>query len=272
MQKQKIANDRELLKAVHFNAYQEVTKQKKEGLLKYLRVNSMEISNQNANPFNDLLQLYPVIASTNYSIDRSIPQDIVFDLVIIDEASQCNIASSLPAVKRAKRLIIVGDEKQLNPVITVEERTDDRNLAFCDLMDKKEVYSFRKNSTFDLFHKIIKPGKTFLLNEHYRCHPQIIEFSNKQFYQGKLKVKTEKSAGTYCGAHVLNIKGRVAYINKGCRSASNDDEANYIVDFLLGNVEQLAHKSIGIITPFRRHKDLLRRKIEKVSSNCTDRA
>lgn len=270
VKKEKIVNDQLLLKAVHNNSMQKETRGKKESLLKYVNIDGMNTSNSYTNIYNDLLIMYPVIATTSYAIANSIPQNTVFDLAIIDESSQCNIASSLPVIRRARRLIVVGDDKQLNPVITVEENTDTRNLEFCELIESKEVYSFKDNSTFDLFNKIINTDKMFLLNEHYRCHPHIIDFSNQEFYEGLLNIKTENTEGEYFGISAINVKGRVFYEKGRSRSASNSSEADFVIEFLLNNFEAISNKTIGVITPFRRQKELLKRKISKVISNCND--
>jgi len=75
--------------------------------------------------FAHLTKFFPVILCTNQSVPSSIPIDFSFDLVIIDEASQCIIPASLPAVKRARRLLVVGDDNQLEPVVDLSAVWDE---------------------------------------------------------------------------------------------------------------------------------------------------
>ena len=268
--KDKIANDQWLLKAVHNNAVYHAIKDKKDALLRYINMDGMNTGDSYTDIYNDLLSIFPVIAATSYAIASSIPQNTLFDLAIIDEASQCNIASSLPVIRRAKRTIVVGDDKQLSPVVTIEDNIDERNLDYCELKEHGHIYSFKKNSTFDLVNSTIDQTYALLLNEHYRCHPQIIEFSNAEFYDGLLNIRTEFIESDNTGITAIHVPGRVNYHTERSRSAYNDLEADYVIEFLLSNYHFFADKTVGIITPFRRQKELIHRKLSQIKSSSND--
>ena len=132
------------------------------------------------------------------------------------------------------------------------------------------IYSFKKNSTFDLVNSTIDQTYALLLNEHYRCHPQIIEFSNAEFYDGLLNIRTEFIESDNTGITAIHVPGRVNYHTERSRSAYNDLEADYVIEFLLSNYHFFADKTVGIITPFRRQKELIHRKLSQIKSSSND--
>lgn len=71
------------------------------------------------NPY-ELLQEYPVILSTTFSSRDSLNTDVVYDYLIMDEASQVDIATGALALSCARNVVIVGDTKQLPNVVTEE--------------------------------------------------------------------------------------------------------------------------------------------------------
>ncbi|MBF8436093.1 AAA family ATPase [Halanaerobiaceae bacterium Z-7014] len=108
-----------------------------------------------------------------------------FDVVIIDEASQSNVTSLL-ALLRAKKAIIVGDEKQITPSAVGR----DKQKVFDYI--SKYLKNIPYNDNFDLETSIFELAEIFfgtkslMLKEHFRCLPEIITFSNELFYQNKI--------------------------------------------------------------------------------------
>ncbi len=120
-----------------------------------------------------------------WRVSEQLPAELgLFDLVIVDEASQSDI-TSLPALLRGKKVLIVGDDKQVSPThVGLDERTIVqlrttylRNLPFADQMDPAV-------SLYELGGMLF-PGKAILLREHFRCVEPIIRFSSR-FYQNLL--------------------------------------------------------------------------------------
>lgn len=108
-----------------------------------------------------------------------------FDVVIIDEASQSNVTSLL-ALLRAKKAIIVGDEKQITPSAVGRDKRKvldyiDRHLAEIPFSDNFDL----ETSIFELA-EIFFGTKKLMLKEHFRCLPEIISFNNDLFYQNKI--------------------------------------------------------------------------------------
>ncbi|MCG8156157.1 AAA family ATPase [Brenneria goodwinii] len=126
--------------------------------------------------FNEFIKRYPIIGSSTHSIINSIANGALLDYVIIDEASQQDIIPGILGLGCAKNIIIVGDRKQLPHV-----------PAKLDVTPPSEFYDCVRYSLLDSFVSIFKNTiPETLLKEHYRCHPKIIQFCNKQFYDNQL--------------------------------------------------------------------------------------
>ncbi|MGF6204351.1 very-short-patch-repair endonuclease/RecA/RadA recombinase [Pseudomonas frederiksbergensis] len=133
--------------------------------------------------FDEFLKRYPVIASGTHSIVNSLKPGAVLDYVIIDEASQQDIVPGILALGCAKNLIIVGDRKQLAHIPAKLGRAAPEDQGHYDC----EKYSLL-DSCVSVFNDSIPMT---LLKEHYRCHPQIIQFCNQQFYANQLVPMTQ---------------------------------------------------------------------------------
>jgi very-short-patch-repair endonuclease len=174
----------------------------------------------------------------------------LFDLLVVDEASQCGIAAILPLAYRAKRLVIVGDPNQLTPVVTLSEATVKAVASSLHVDEQAMVdqrLSYRKDSAFTAFESRAV-GSTYLLNEHYRCHPRIANFFNRNFYGGKLRVLSDIACadGEVCGLQLIPVRGRTELGPHG--SARNRAEADAVVSWVLGHLNDSA--TIGVVTPF----------------------
>lgn len=211
-----------------------------------------------------LLLALPVWLSKLSDLHRVIPlKHEQFDLVIIDEASQCDMASALPALARAKRAVITGDPKQLRhisflPVARQKELATLHGLY----ADDADAFDFRRVSLVDLVSAQIRDQKQVVfLNEHFRSRPEIIAFSNREFYSEQLSIMTGHREVDRHGAAPLTLHR----IN-GARSAngSNRDE----IDAVIAQVEELTAEgkpalSIGILSPFRAQVEAILKRIEK---------
>ena len=125
----------------------------------------------------------------HYRICESLPAQYgAFDLVIIDEASQSDL-SALPALLRAKKVLVVGDDKQVSPdgIGMEEERVQNMMARFLG----NQVGLYRplmspERSLYDLF-KVVFAKSGTMLREHFRCVAPIIEYSKREFYNHELK-------------------------------------------------------------------------------------
>ena len=136
-----------------------------------------------------LNQEYPVILSTTYSIKGTLALNHIYDYLIVDEASQVDLATGVLAFSCARNLIIVGDLQQLSNVLTEDDIRISNEIA--GRYNVPDDFRFSKHSLLSSALAVWKNAPVVLLREHYRCHPKIISFCNRKFYNGKLIVMTE---------------------------------------------------------------------------------
>lgn len=123
---------------------------------------------------------YPVILSTTYSLSSSLSYKTCYDYVIVDEASQVDLATGALALFCAKKAVIVGDLKQLPNVVNREQKeiTDEIFSKY----NLPNAYKFSDHSLLSSVVELFPDIPKVLLKEHYRCHPEIIGFCNQKFY------------------------------------------------------------------------------------------
>ncbi len=209
--------------------------------------------------FKPLLAAFPCWCATTYAISNSIPlKSGMFDVVIIDEASQCDIASCFPILYRAKKAVIVGDDKQLPHLSFLEKAKEQSFLNQYGIEDKYQLmWRFRTNSMFDLANYY--STSPVLLDEHFRSTKPIIEFSSNEFYGGRIKIMKPflSAEGAIEVVGVPNAK--VDY-----DATRNHVEAEALIKKLCDIIaEDNGEKpvSIGVVSPFRAQVDLIKRDI-----------
>lgn len=199
------------------------------------------------------LKEYPVVLSTTYSAKSCISKDLVFDYVIMDEASQVDIKTGALALSCAMNAVIVGDDKQLPNVVSQEEEKAFR--AIQDFYHIEDAYNTATHSFLQSCVEVFKDAPVTLLREHYRCHPQIIEFCNQRFYNGELVAMTKNNAEKNVLKVVRTPKGNHA------RGHFNQREIDVITNEVLP--EYINQGSIGIITPYRLQAEEINKTIGK---------
>lgn len=160
--------------------------------------------------FAHVLKAIPFWFSSLGNLHRLLPlQEELFDLVVIDEATQCNMAVCLPALQRAKRVVVLGDPKQLKHVSFVSFEQQ-KILAELHKVNSADIsHNFRGNSVLDYALSACELAEqSSLLDEHFRSHPQIIQFSNSEFYQNELKIMTERPTNRQRSVEVINVSGK----------------------------------------------------------------
>ncbi len=195
---------------------------------------------------------YPVILSTTYSLRNCLHRDVLYDYVIIDEASQVDICTGVLALSCAKKAVIVGDIKQLPKVIPPE------HIGITDSIFKKyklpESYRYRKHSLLSAMINIFPNIPSTLLREHYRCHPKIINFCNKKFYNNQLIILTEPKSEKEPLIIYKTVEGNHS------RNNINQRQIDVIKNEIIPNENLcLTDGSVGIVTPYRNQADLLKK-------------
>lgn len=204
--------------------------------------------------FDTLKNAFPIWLVNLSEVGQVLPQTKgLFDLVIIDEASQCDIATALPLLQRAKRAVICGDPKQLRHVSFLSARKTRMLAEKLSLSEQEtEPFDFRRKSLLDLVLDSTEDQDSIsFLNEHFRSSPKIIDFSNQQFYGGNIHLMTE---GVY---HQPDESVQLHKLDGTRLNGINTSEAEYILSQIQllfedqKDLEPEAKSSIGVLSPFR---------------------
>ncbi len=212
--------------------------------------------------FPSLVNMLSCWAVTSLSTRGRVPLEPgFFDLVVIDEASQCDIASALPLLFRAKAAVIIGDPKQLRHISAIPPRRDRELLQKHDLADGYAKWAYSENSLFDLASPLSGQDDIIMLRDHHRSHADIIEFSNQHFYEGRLRIATKydrlrRPAPDAPTVRWVPVQGVVVRPGTG---AVNEIEAKAVVKELerLG-IQQGYTGTVGVVTPFRAQANRIR--------------
>lgn len=203
--------------------------------------------------YNDFIQRYPVVLSTTQSLFNNIPEKFLFDYLIIDEASQSDLLSSVVAMSCAKNVVVVGDSKQLEHID--EERLFNESEKLAKVYEIEDSYRYEKNSLLGSIKKSVEDVPTTLLREHYRSVPDIINFCNKMFYNNQL-IPMTKNNGKHINI-IKTVKGNHARINPEGSGQYNQREIDEVVKIVGSNI----NNKIGVITPFRYQANLINEKV-----------
>ena len=212
---------------------------------------------------NIFLKNFPCIIASLRDYSNIIPLDKdIFDLVIIDEASQVNIAQAFPTLIRGKKILVLGDRKQFSNIKSSMAAKDVNSeyIAKINLCFENEfkVYNEKfkifniKNSVLD-FMEDSKPDFSIQLRTHFRGYGELISFSNNYFYNNKLQtLKIRKKT--------LNEIIKFKFINNPYYDTKNNSKnTNQLeIDFIVKQLEKYKTEyeninkkpTIGIISPF----------------------
>jgi superfamily I DNA and/or RNA helicase len=114
----------------------------------------------------------------------------LFDIVVFDEASQCDIASALPLLYRAKSVVVIGDAKQLSHISGLARGQDHALMEKHGLFPSFAEWAYAHQSLFALAATQVSSDDIVTLVDHHRSHADIIGFSNAEFYERRLRVAT----------------------------------------------------------------------------------
>jgi very-short-patch-repair endonuclease len=208
---------------------------------------------------------------TNAHQTQSFPlEPDLFDVLVIDEASQCTLTNILPLIYRAKSLAVIGDPNQLPAIF--KDISLGKEAAFAakhSITGCADRFGHRNNTLFQLGLTFLPGGRKNMVNliEHYRSHPLIIGFSNLYIYQMHLtlkkKIHLNNRACPVSGVFGLDVPGECFRGSRG-QSWVNPKEAQAICDIVksIRSDDTFFGKTIGIVTQFRGQKD----KIEELLS------
>lgn len=226
---------------------------------------------------SDILSEAQVIACTLVGSNNSLLRDRSFKTVFIDEAAQALEPACWIPIMKARRVIMAGDHCQLPPTV-------------------KSYEAGKQGLNVTLFEKVIERQQVdSLLEVQYRMNKAIMEFSNQQFYRGKLTAFESVAHRKL----VNEDENPLLFIDTaGCgftertengRSASNPEEANLLLNYLNDYLQQLTSydneiinkiRRVGVISPYKAQVSYLNEQVEnfellsslgkKISFNTVD--
>jgi superfamily I DNA and/or RNA helicase len=222
--------------------------------------------------FEILINSIPIWTVTSLSIRNRIPlKENMFDLLIIDEASQCDIPSILPLFYRAKNVCIIGDDLQLKHISGLSLDEDFKIAENCGAPEIGGRYT--EDSLFLHSLNICKKSNIndIFLNEHYRSHVEIMNFCNNNFYEPmkarKMIHKTLTNTLKFSKQGIYWID--VTSNNISTKYKKNLREIDVIIeiyeDIISDNINQ--NISFGITTPFRNQGDAIKLKLVQQNIN-----
>lgn len=222
-----------------------------------------------------VLRHRPIWAVSTLSVASRIPlRPALFDYVVFDEASQCDIASALPLFARARKAVVVGDPMQLGFIPQMSIRQEHALMDAVGLGPAaRHGIAQSINSLFDFVRARGTASRHFLADQ-FRSDPSIVAYLNEAFYEGRLvAAQDERKArwpdGYKPGLAWHDVRGRPTREDGG---NVNHAEADEIVRLLVGMIrERHFTGSIGVLSPFNTQVALLLRRIRTVLSEAERR-
>ena len=209
---------------------------------------------------------YPVILSTTYSLNSSLSSRVTYDYVIVDESSQVDLCTGALALSCARKAVIVGDLKQL-PNVVDSKAANITDTIFTEF-DLPEVYRYKNHSLLSSLKTMFPHAPNTFLHEHYRCHPKIIEFCNKKFYEGQLIILTDPKPGREPLVLYKTIEGNHE------RNRVNQRQIDVIKEEIIPQQRlNTTDGSLGIVTPYRNQTNALQKAFAgtKVKADTVDK-
>ena len=216
--------------------------------------------------FDVLKQAFPCMIAGLRDFAEFIPlSENLFDLIIIDEASQVSIAQALPAILRARKMIVMGDRRQFGNVKTANASKALNNSYFNEVKEsftvaigqdiskqtRCEYFNIGK-SVMDFFEMV--SNYSIQLKKHFRGYPEMIGFSSKFYYEETLQALKirGKAIESVLEFVELDDQDRIEPVNK-----ANRMEADWIIDYLLQLCELEEAPSVAVITPHSQQQKLV---------------
>ena len=230
-----------------------------KNIKKEINLNNQNIYKLTKAITSEIIENTDIIVATAISSCHYFLKNTQFDVMIMDEASQVASFMSLLPLSKCKKFILVGDNKQLQPI-------EEENIS-------KEMNRSIFNRLFEKY-----PNASTFLSTQYRMHKTIAKIANEIFYKGKLKTSkkiAEKILNLKTGKHqFLNPKIPIIFIDTskvkyyedevgtGCSNMQEAKYVAYIVSLFIKN--NIKAKDIGVVTPYVKQKLLIKSFLEDI--------
>lgn len=204
-------------------------------------------------------RIKPVFMMSPLAVSQYLPPEVLFDVVIFDEASQVTPGDAINCIYRGKSLILAGDDKQLPPTSFFERNVDEVEDGETDVRDFQSVLELAKAS--GAFNNL---G----LSWHYRSrHEDLIAFSNYKFYEGKLVTfPSAQQSGKDVGVELFKVDG--LYRRGG--GADNPLEAAAVAERVIQHFRTRPGLSLGVVTFSVAQAEAVQRAIDEIRTDNRD--
>jgi very-short-patch-repair endonuclease len=196
---------------------------------------------------NDAFDAIPCWIMPQWHVAESMPAEIgLFDLVIVDEASQSGV-DAFPAVLRGKKILVVGDDEQISPT-TFEREEEVNRIAekYLGRLNRNYSAQLAPGKSFYDFAKVVFPNAQVILKEHFRCVEPIITFSNQLSYNGRIECLRIPKPSERLEPPLIDV-----FVHGASRADKiNEFEAQAIVREIcaIASNPSLENRSIGVIS------------------------
>ncbi|WP_051961977.1 AAA domain-containing protein [Methylobacter sp. BBA5.1] len=197
---------------------------------------------------NAMLRAYKAVPCwilPQWRVSETIPAEVgLFDLVIIDEASQSDIWA-LPALLRGKKLLVVGDHKQVSPSAIGMKEVKIQELSDRFLNNQPHGAQMTPGKSIYDLARVVFAGNSVMLQEHFRCVNAIIEFSNREFYDNKIKPLRIPKSTERLDPPLIDVKVQGGYR----KNDHNPPEAKAIIEEIKTIIADpaLEDRTIGVV-------------------------
>lgn len=219
--------------------------------------------------FKHVRESFPVIIASIREFGEFMPlAPDMFDVVVIDEASQVSVAQALPALLRAKKVVVLGDDKQFSNVKSANASIQQNEKYLSELKNYFRTHvsdaadALQRLSMFDVKRSILEfcnhaASYSVMLRKHFRSYQELIGYSSGTFYGHQLQAIKIRGVPV---DEVIRFD-QVDPSGKRVTRGTNEAEAEFILEQLLELIEETEPPTVGIITPFREQQTLLSKKL-----------
>ena len=219
--------------------------------------------------FDAVKSSFPVIIAGIREFGQYMPlvPDLI-DVLVIDEGSQVSVAQALPALLRAKKVVVLGDSKQFSNVKAANASIALNEKYRADLVNyfrsnvSHEAHTLERLAMFDVKKSVLEfaslaASYTVMLRKHFRSYQELIGYSSNTFYANQLQALKIRSVPL---DEVIRFS-EVELDGKRATRNTNEAEADFILEQLLELLEEEHPPTVGIITPFREQQTLLSKRL-----------
>jgi hypothetical protein len=220
-----------------------------------------------ADKFDSVRSSFPIILAGIREFGEFMPLvPELFDVVVIDEASQVSVAQALPALLRAKKIVCLGDSRQFSNVKSANASNFLNNkyraglVQFFERAVTRDAQALRRLAMFDVKRSVLEfcslaASYSVTLRKHFRSYPELISYSSSTFYGHQLQAIRLRAQPL---EEVIRFERVDTNAFKVTR-ATNEAEAQVILEHLLRMLETEKPATVGVITPFREQHTLLQK-------------